>query len=73
MTIWYICVHLVHFSGFGILYQEKSGNPGFVRKLPPKLIQYNRPLLISTVGNGFKIFVCGRVVRFVRYGGHFWL
>jgi hypothetical protein len=21
------CVHLVHFSGFGILCQEKSGNP----------------------------------------------
>jgi hypothetical protein len=21
------CVHLVHFSGFGIMYQEKSGNP----------------------------------------------
>jgi hypothetical protein len=21
------CVHLVHFSGFGILFQEKSGNP----------------------------------------------
>jgi hypothetical protein len=22
------CIHLVHFSGFGIKYQEKSGNPG---------------------------------------------
>jgi hypothetical protein len=22
------CVDLVHFSGFGITYQEKSGNPG---------------------------------------------
>jgi hypothetical protein len=22
------CVHLVHFSGLGIMYQEKSGNPG---------------------------------------------
>jgi hypothetical protein len=21
------CVHLVHFSGFGIMYQENSGNP----------------------------------------------
>jgi hypothetical protein len=21
------CVHLVHFSDFGIVYQEKSGNP----------------------------------------------
>jgi hypothetical protein len=21
------CVHLVHFSGFAIMYQEKSGNP----------------------------------------------
>jgi hypothetical protein len=21
------CVHLVHFSGFGIMYQERSGNP----------------------------------------------
>jgi hypothetical protein len=28
ITIWYIlCIHLVHFSGFGILHQEKSGNP----------------------------------------------
>jgi hypothetical protein len=32
--IWYIfcsfgtfCVRLVHFSGFGIMHQEKSGNP----------------------------------------------
>jgi hypothetical protein len=23
-----ICVHLVHFSGFGIMNTEKSGNPG---------------------------------------------
>jgi hypothetical protein len=22
-----LAVHLVHFSGFGIMYQEKSGNP----------------------------------------------
>jgi hypothetical protein len=34
MTIWNIlqafeilCDHLVHISGFGIMYQEKSGNP----------------------------------------------
>jgi hypothetical protein len=34
MEIWDIlgpfdtfCIHLVHFSGFGIMYQEKSGNP----------------------------------------------
>jgi hypothetical protein len=34
MVIWDIllpfgtfCVHLVHFSGFGIMYREKSGNP----------------------------------------------
>jgi hypothetical protein len=27
MTIWYICFHLVHFSGLGIMNQEKSGNP----------------------------------------------
>jgi hypothetical protein len=27
MTIWYICVDLVHFSGFVIMYQEKSGDP----------------------------------------------
>jgi hypothetical protein len=26
------CVHLVYFSGFGIKYQEKSGNPGFKLK-----------------------------------------
>jgi hypothetical protein len=24
------CVHFVHFSGFGIMRQEKSGNPGIV-------------------------------------------
>jgi hypothetical protein len=35
MNIWDIlcpfgtlCVHLVHFSGFGVMHQEKSGNPG---------------------------------------------
>jgi hypothetical protein len=35
MDIWDIllpfgtfCVHLVHFSVFGIMYKEKSGNPG---------------------------------------------
>jgi hypothetical protein len=22
------CFHLVHFYGFGVMYQEKSGNPG---------------------------------------------
>jgi hypothetical protein len=27
-TIWYICIHFEHFSGFGIMNQEKSGNPG---------------------------------------------
>jgi hypothetical protein len=34
MAIWDIvlpfstlCVHLVHFSGFGVMHQEKSGNP----------------------------------------------
>jgi hypothetical protein len=27
MTFGTFCVHLVHFSGFGIKYQEKSGNP----------------------------------------------
>jgi hypothetical protein len=29
-TLWpfgTFCVHLVHFSGFVIMYQEKSGNP----------------------------------------------
>jgi hypothetical protein len=33
-AIWYnlwpfgiVCVHLVHFSGFGSMHQEKSGNP----------------------------------------------
>jgi hypothetical protein len=28
MTFFTFCVHLVDFSGFGITYQEKSGNPG---------------------------------------------
>jgi hypothetical protein len=32
MTIWYICVHLVQFSGFGIMHQEKSGNPAREKK-----------------------------------------
>jgi hypothetical protein len=43
MTIWNIlwpfstfCIRLVHFSGFGIVYREKSGNPGWQtsRKYP---------------------------------------
>jgi hypothetical protein len=34
MTIWYIFVHLVHFSGFGIMHQEKSGNPDADDELP---------------------------------------
>jgi hypothetical protein len=29
------CFNLVHFSGFGIVYQEKSGNPGLVVSSPP--------------------------------------
>jgi hypothetical protein len=33
MTIWYICVQLVHFSGFGIMHQEKSGNPDAWREI----------------------------------------
>jgi hypothetical protein len=28
MTICAFCIHLVHFSDFGIMYEEKSGNPG---------------------------------------------
>jgi hypothetical protein len=28
MTIWYNLCSLVHFFGFGIVHQEKSGNPG---------------------------------------------
>jgi hypothetical protein len=28
VTIWHIRVHLVHFSGFGFMHHEKSGNPG---------------------------------------------
>jgi hypothetical protein len=24
-----VCVHLVHFSCFGIMYQDKSGNPAY--------------------------------------------
>jgi hypothetical protein len=23
----HFCIHLVHFSGFGVMHQEKSGNP----------------------------------------------
>jgi hypothetical protein len=31
------CIHLVHFSGFGTMYQEKSGNPDFdFRRLGPR-------------------------------------
>jgi hypothetical protein len=47
MDIWNIlrtfgifCVHLVHFSGFGILYQEKSGNPAVPST--EKLSRFNR-------------------------------
>jgi hypothetical protein len=49
MAIWDIllpfgtfCVHLVHFSGFGILYQEKSGDPG-ISLLGAKLPTANLP------------------------------
>jgi hypothetical protein len=44
MAIWYnlcwfgtFCVGLVHFSSFGITYQEKSGNPGS----NPTIVSYN--------------------------------
>jgi hypothetical protein len=31
MTIWYIfCLHWVHFSSFGTMYPEKSGNPALL-------------------------------------------
>jgi hypothetical protein len=33
MTIWYIlCSFGTFFSGFGIIYQEKSGNPAWGKK-----------------------------------------
>jgi hypothetical protein len=35
MPIWYICVDLVHFSCLGVMYQEKSGNPGQQRLVTP--------------------------------------
>jgi hypothetical protein len=33
------CNHLVHFSGFGIMYQDKSGNPAFASSRNAFLIQ----------------------------------
>jgi hypothetical protein len=37
MTIWYIlCSFGTLFSGFGIMYQEKFGNPASVNKKCPK-------------------------------------
>jgi hypothetical protein len=39
------CVHLVHFSGLGSMYQEKSGNPGVYvlsRSVSVDLIQYRK-------------------------------
>jgi hypothetical protein len=42
MINWYIFVHLVHFSGFGIVYQEKSGNPA------------RDPFLLSKIQNRIK-------------------
>jgi hypothetical protein len=40
VTIWYFCGYLVYFSSFGMLYQEKSGNPGAGRQtdVDPRLI-----------------------------------
>jgi hypothetical protein len=29
LTFGTLCVHFIHFSGFGMLYQDKSGNPGW--------------------------------------------
>jgi hypothetical protein len=34
------CVHLVHFSNFGIMDQEKSGNPGRRRKKRKSIIAF---------------------------------
>jgi hypothetical protein len=31
------CVHLVHFSGFGFIYLEKSGNPGCCQTFPNRM------------------------------------
>jgi hypothetical protein len=36
------CVHLVHFSGFGIMHQVKSGNPGLRSRKNLKLRKESR-------------------------------
>jgi hypothetical protein len=44
MTVWYIKCYLVHFFGVGIMYQEKSGNPGLKldnKKLERGAIPFN--------------------------------
>jgi hypothetical protein len=48
-TLWpfgTFCIHLVHFYGFGIMYQEKSGNPGMngrhLHRIIEKLKRFRR-------------------------------
>jgi hypothetical protein len=51
MEIWDIiwpfgtfCIRLVHFSGFGIMYQEKSGNPAPVYEPLQNVIDFRQRL-----------------------------
>jgi hypothetical protein len=32
------CLQLVHFPGFGIMYREKSGNPGLCLRFNDKMV-----------------------------------
>jgi hypothetical protein len=58
MTIWYILSSFVtFFSGFGILYQEKSGNPGTKTKI-------NLGELALSDGNVEQKIINNRMVNF---------
>jgi hypothetical protein len=51
------CIHLVHFFGFGIVYQEKSGNPGpNCRQTAIKRFKIIFPITSSFVKNMDQIF-----------------
>jgi hypothetical protein len=70
MNIWDIlwpfgtfCVHLVPFSGFGIMRQEKSGNP--------VLVDFGRSMLHMTILVDFNRFPAWKIVAFLDK--HCWL
>jgi hypothetical protein len=67
-----LCTRLVHFSGFGIMYREKSGNP--VQKLVwKKSAQFFYPRKKTFQHNYDSIvFVDNKVKKTATISGRFW-